>query len=115
MKHILKSCRLLAIPVLVAGLLFAGCDLLDVDNPNNLVEEDLSNPAAAIAMANGAEASVTRAIGPDSEKSQLQPPMNCTGLDLGMRSSSSIWETQPTRLMSSPTALFPLWPKLAGW
>ena len=63
MKHILKSCRLLAIPVLMAGLLFAGCDLLDVDNPNNLVEEDLSNPAAAIAMANGAEASVTRAIG----------------------------------------------------
>ena len=49
--------------VLIAGLVFAGCDLLDVENPNSLVEDDLSNPASATAMANGLEFSVTRAFG----------------------------------------------------
>ena len=53
-------------PTLSAALLavwtLAGCGLLDVENPNNLVEDDLSNPAAADPMANGAEASVTRAL-----------------------------------------------------
>jgi len=47
------------------GLLLAvagGCDLLSVDNPNNLREEDIQ-PTAAPSLANGAEASVTRALG----------------------------------------------------
>lgn len=42
--------------------LAAGCDLLSVDNPNNLLEEDIQ-PTAAPSLANGAEASVTRALG----------------------------------------------------
>lgn len=41
----------------------AGCDILEVNNPNNLIEEDLSDPRSVPAMANGAEASVTRALG----------------------------------------------------
>lgn len=55
-----------------AGWLFAGalalvslpgCDtLFDVDNPNNLVQEDLDNPAAAEALANGGLVTVTRGI-----------------------------------------------------
>lgn len=49
--------------LLIAGLGTAGCDFLKVDNPNSLIEEDLNNPAAAPAIANGAEATVTDALG----------------------------------------------------
>lgn len=45
------------------SLAMAGCDILDVENPNSLIEEELNNPSAATAMANGVEASVTRALG----------------------------------------------------
>ena len=37
------------------------CDLLDVDNPNNLVQSDVENIAAANAVVNGAQATVVRA------------------------------------------------------
>jgi tetratricopeptide (TPR) repeat protein len=51
--------------IALLGLWAAGCDLLslEVENPNNVLEEDLENPAAAAAIANGAEATVTRALG----------------------------------------------------
>jgi starch-binding outer membrane protein, SusD/RagB family len=49
--------------LIIAGIGFSGCDILDVDNPNSLIEEDLENPAAAPAIANGAEATLTRALG----------------------------------------------------
>ena len=49
--------------VLLVGLVMGGCDLLDVENPNSLVEDDLTNPASATAMTNGLEFSVTRSIG----------------------------------------------------
>lgn len=48
--------------MLLAGLVVGGCDLFDVENPNNLVESDLDNPASATAMTNGLEFSVTRAV-----------------------------------------------------
>ncbi|ARA92373.1 hypothetical protein AWN76_003770 [Rhodothermaceae bacterium RA] len=51
--------------LLVVGLIgapLAGCNLLEAENPNNLIEEDLGNPQAATPMANGAEATVTRAL-----------------------------------------------------
>ena len=42
----------------------AGCDgLLDVENPNSLVQDDLESPAAAGALANGALATMTRGWG----------------------------------------------------
>ena len=50
-----------AMLVALAGL--TGCDLLDVENPNNLVQEDIEDPAAANAIANGALATTTRALG----------------------------------------------------
>ena len=43
--------------------LLPACDLLDVENPNNLVQDDLENPAAANAIANGALATTSRAVG----------------------------------------------------
>jgi len=40
-----------------------GCDaFLDVDNPNNVPEEALTNPTASTSIANGAGAAVTRAL-----------------------------------------------------
>ena len=39
-----------------------GCGLLEVENPNNLLEDDLDDPSAALAMVNGLEAAVTRAL-----------------------------------------------------
>ncbi|MDQ7041153.1 MAG: hypothetical protein Q9M35_09445, partial [Rhodothermus sp.] len=47
---------------LILSLGLTGCNLLDVNNPNNLVEEDLGNPAAVVPMVNGVEAAVTRAV-----------------------------------------------------
>jgi len=48
---------------LSATVMLAACSgLLDVTNPNNVVEEALSNPGAATAIANGAGATVTRAL-----------------------------------------------------
>ena len=48
--------------VISAAALLAGCSgLLDVKNPNNVVEDALNNPGAATAIANGAGATVTRA------------------------------------------------------
>ncbi len=52
----------------IAVIFFTGfgllaCDILNVENPNSLVEEDLDNPAAAPAIANGAEATLTNALG----------------------------------------------------
>ena len=48
---------------LVSALIVGACDVLDVSNPNTLIEEELDNPAAAPAIANGSEATVTRALG----------------------------------------------------
>lgn len=49
---------------MVGALALTGCDgLLDVKNPNSLVQEDLESPASAGALANGALATVTRAVG----------------------------------------------------
>lgn len=46
-----------------AALVLSGCgNILDVNNPNNVVEDALENPAAATAIANGAGATVTRAL-----------------------------------------------------
>lgn len=46
--------RILAAAALLAGLGLGACDsLLDVDNPNNVKEEDLTSPTAAAAMVNG--------------------------------------------------------------
>lgn len=51
------------VSVAAGALLLAACgNILDVDNPNNVVEDALNNPGAAEAIANGAGATVTRAL-----------------------------------------------------
>jgi hypothetical protein len=52
---------------MLAVLTLPGCGLLDVDNPNNLVEESIQRRAAAAAVVNGAQALVAR-----SYSSQMQ-------------------------------------------
>lgn len=65
MKNLNSTIRTIwTVFLLSTGLvLLEGCDLLDVNNPNNLIEDELEDPAAAVAIANGAEAAVTRALG----------------------------------------------------
>lgn len=57
-----KTIRNRVAGVLVAAVAFGGCDILDVQNPNNLVEESIRNQAAASAVVNGAQALVWSAI-----------------------------------------------------
>ena len=63
MNKYLKQTVWPALLALAVMVVVPGCDLLDVENPNNLGESDLANPAAAGPMANGVEAAVTRALG----------------------------------------------------
>jgi len=46
----------------VFSTITACSDLLQADNPNNLLEEDLSDPRSVMPMVNGVQASITRAI-----------------------------------------------------
>ena len=56
--------RLIVRLSLVSLLGLAGCDgLLDVDNPNNVLQDDLEDPTAATALANGAQAEVAEGVG----------------------------------------------------
>lgn len=52
------------ITVLAAAVMLSACDgILDVNNPNDLVEESISRPAAAVAVVNGSQALVARGVG----------------------------------------------------
>ncbi len=52
-----------AFVALIGCLLVGACDLLDVDNPNALVQEDIEKPEAAAAAVNGAQALAASGIG----------------------------------------------------
>lgn len=49
-------------PVLALGLMLPACDILDVNNPNNLTEESVEAASAANAVVNGAVAQNARGI-----------------------------------------------------
>ena len=61
MNHILIASKRAAV-ISAAALLAACSSLLDVKNPNNVDESALENPGTATAIANGAGATVTRAL-----------------------------------------------------
>ena len=51
------------VPILLAAALTASaCGLLDVDNPNNLVEQSIRNPSAASSVVSGAQALTALAV-----------------------------------------------------
>lgn len=51
-----------AVAILCAASMSA-CGLLDVENPNNLIQDDIEDPDAANALVNGALATTSRAVG----------------------------------------------------
>lgn len=59
----MNGIRRLGIPLVLVATLAACGDILDVNNPNNLVEEELGNPTAAGSIVNGASGLVARGIG----------------------------------------------------
>lgn len=48
--------------VIIAGVMFTGCNLLDVNNPNSLVEDDIDQPVTAEFLTNGSEATVADGV-----------------------------------------------------
>jgi hypothetical protein len=59
-----KFWKLSGVAVIAVFVSFTGCEgLLDVENPNNVLEEDLNDPATAAALANGSLATVSQGIG----------------------------------------------------
>jgi hypothetical protein len=54
--------RILSLGLVAGALTLSGCDILDVNNPNNLVEESVRSSQAANAVANGAMQMVAYAI-----------------------------------------------------
>lgn len=56
--------NLIGLAILAVLVSLTGCEgLLEVENPNNVLEEDLKDPATAAALANGSLATVSQGIG----------------------------------------------------
>lgn len=82
--------------LLVAALAFGACDVLDVSNPNNLVEESIRATAAAAAVVNGSEALVYSAI------SQIWQPYLVASDDLYWIGSRDAWLSLDQGNLSNP-------------
>ena len=87
--------------LLVAGTLALGaCDLLDVDNPNNLTETSVLSPIAATAVVNGALHSTAEAIG-----GALQP-YAIAGDEVTWIGSRDAWKSLDEGFISDPNNEF---------
>jgi hypothetical protein len=85
-RKIYKSNILKVLTLLMAFTVFSCNDLLDAENPNSLVEDDLTNPASARPMANGSQATVTRAI------SNLLTPYSISSDEMVWSGSRDAWQ-----------------------
>ncbi len=73
-------------PLTATFSLLAGCSgLLDVKNPNNVNQNDLSNPAAAASIANGALAAVSQGV------SNILGPMSAVSDEFTQAGSRDAW------------------------
>lgn len=93
-----------AIALLIAT---GGCNVLDVSNPNNLLEEDVRQRAAANAMVNGAQALVAGAV------SEIWQPVAIAADELVWIGSRDAWQQLDHGFLSDPSneftdAIFPL-------
>lgn len=61
-RNLTFTACLMAVALGVATML-SSCDVLEVENPNSVLEEDLQNPSSAQALRNGAVATTARAYG----------------------------------------------------
>lgn len=90
-------------PLLVLGVAaaLAGCsDPLSVDNPNNLTQDDLDNPAAATALVNGVLATVTEGIG------RIAAPYAVATDELHWVGSRDAWSQLDYGFLSDPANAF---------
>ena len=81
MKKMTKS----ILPATGFALLLSGCGLLDVDNPNALVEEDIRKEQAADAAVNGAQALVASGI------ARIYAPFSAVGDEITWIGSRDAW------------------------
>lgn len=86
--------------VLTFALALGGCDLLDVDNPNNLVEESIRREAAANAVVNGAQALVADAV------SQIWQPYLVASDEFYWIGSRDAWLSLDQGFLSDPANEF---------
>ena len=84
---------------LAAAVLGACGDVLEVDNPNNVVDEALNNPAATASIVNGAGASVIKAF------NSVLAPYGAVTDELTW--SGSRWMTAASRIRSTSTSMQP--------
>lgn len=85
---------------LVLSVAWLGCDVLEVDNPNSLIEDDLNNPTAADAIANGLEAAVTRAL------EATHSPYHTAADELTWIGSRDAWSELDIGCVSNPSNEF---------
>lgn len=78
----------------------SGCDLLTVDNPNNIVEESLGNVAAAASIVNGAYATIARGHG------QMLPVYSTLTDELFWIGSRDAWLQLDMGIMTDPANEF---------
>jgi len=93
-----RSYRLLGVACLSA--LAACSSLLDVKNPNNVNQTDLSNPASAASQASGVLATVARAWG------QIITPYSVATDELTWIGSRDAWQSLDQGTISEPTNEF---------
>lgn len=93
--------------VLAAVLLIPACNILDVDNPNSLLEEDIRKPAAANALVNGTLSLVAEA------GAEIWQPVGIIADELVWIGSRDAWQQLDFGFISDPNneftdAIFPL-------
>jgi hypothetical protein len=93
-----RSYRLLGVACVLA--LAACSSLLDVKNPNNVNQSDLSNPASAASQASGVLATVARAWG------QILTPYSVATDELTWIGSRDAWQSLDQGTISEPTNEF---------
>ena len=93
-----RSYRLLGVACVLA--LAACSSLLDVKNPNNVNQSDLTNPASAASQASGVLATVARAWG------QILTPYSMATDELTWIGSRDAWQSLDQGTISEPTNEF---------
>ncbi len=81
----MKRYSMSVLPAAGVALLLSGCGLLDVDNPNALVEEDIRTTQAADAAVNGSQALVASGI------ASIYAPYSAIGDEIDWIGSRDAW------------------------
>lgn len=85
---------------MVAMVALSGCDLLDVDNPNNLVEESIRQQAVATGVVNGSLQMMSEAV------SSMWQPTAVVSDELYWIGSRDAWQSLDQGDISDPTNEF---------